>query len=181
MFKPQSSQSQSSPDPAALDAQGYRPSVPITVYRQLAQELQVTKEEMSHLQRKNQHLMEQNTLMREELAKISQSVETLQQVTASYDGEGNVITSEPPKHQETEIQESPEPSLALSNFEDDFESSLVMEVEEKPERRPSLQERMGDANGWLVVVTLVFVVLTVFGGTYLLVRPLFSNNNGGSN
>ncbi|MDX2216956.1 MAG: hypothetical protein SFY66_27065 [Oculatellaceae cyanobacterium bins.114] len=59
---------------------GYAPSVPITVYRELAAELQATKAMMESMTAQNQHLVRQNQLLRQEIERVVHSALTLQQI-----------------------------------------------------------------------------------------------------
>ncbi|MGP1383187.1 MAG: hypothetical protein ACTS2F_06465 [Thainema sp.] len=70
---------------AASDASGsaaskYAPSVPISVYRELAAELQNTKGKLDTLNGQNQQLVQQNQRLRQEIQKLAQSAVQTQQV-----------------------------------------------------------------------------------------------------
>lgn len=63
----------------ASSAGNYAPSVPISVYRELATELQTTKAMVDALSRQNQQLTRQNKLLRNEIYRFVQSAEQLGQ------------------------------------------------------------------------------------------------------
>jgi cobalamin biosynthesis Mg chelatase CobN len=56
----------------------YSPSVPISVYRELAAELQAVQTKLNTLNAQNQHLVQENQLLRQEIAKAVESVLRLQ-------------------------------------------------------------------------------------------------------
>ncbi len=56
---------------------GYAPSVPISVYRELAAELKVTQSTVEALTRQNQQLVRQNKLLRNEIQRFVQAAEQL--------------------------------------------------------------------------------------------------------
>lgn len=66
--------------PGKATGNGYAPSVPITVYRELAAELQATKAMMESMSAQNQQLVRQNQLMRQEIERLMQSALTLQNI-----------------------------------------------------------------------------------------------------
>ncbi|WP_448562478.1 hypothetical protein, partial [Trichothermofontia sp.] len=59
-------------------------SVPITVYRELATELQMTQAQVDSLSLQNQQLTEQNQQLRQEISRIVQSALQLQQIVDSF-------------------------------------------------------------------------------------------------
>jgi hypothetical protein len=58
---------------------GYRASVPIFVYRELAENLQNTQDELGQIKQFNQELLAQNQQLRQEIIKILQAAEQVQQ------------------------------------------------------------------------------------------------------
>ena len=58
------------------------PTVPMSVYRELAGELQATKTQLDNLKQENQHLYQQNQSLRLEISKLSQSVERLESIVS---------------------------------------------------------------------------------------------------
>ncbi|MFH7028115.1 MAG: hypothetical protein ACHBN1_22610 [Heteroscytonema crispum UTEX LB 1556] len=63
--------------------QAYSPSVPLSVYRDLAAELQVSQAMLEKLTVKNQQLTQENQLLRQEITKAVQSVLHLQKLLDS--------------------------------------------------------------------------------------------------
>jgi hypothetical protein len=61
-------------------ANSYQPSVPISVYRQLAAELQSTKERLTALQVENQQLVSQNQNLLQEFTAIANSNQQIQTI-----------------------------------------------------------------------------------------------------
>ncbi len=62
---------------AATAGSGYSPSVPISVYRELAVELKTTQATVETLTRQNQQLVRQNKLLRDEIQRFVQSAQQL--------------------------------------------------------------------------------------------------------
>ncbi|WP_204140649.1 hypothetical protein [Halomicronema sp. CCY15110] len=60
-----------------VSASGYAPSVPISVYRELAAELKTTQSTLDALTQQNQQLLRQNQLLRTEIHRFVQSAEQL--------------------------------------------------------------------------------------------------------
>ncbi|NES69357.1 MAG: DUF3450 domain-containing protein, partial [Okeania sp. SIO2D1] len=74
----------------------YCPSVPISVYRELAAELQVTQAQLEALKAENQQLTKQNQQLCSEVGKVLQSAQNLKRVVNSLDYEqGDTSFSHP--------------------------------------------------------------------------------------
>jgi FtsZ-binding cell division protein ZapB len=91
----------------------YSPSVPISVYRELAAELQQAREMVDSLKSQNQQLVKQNQQLQQQVEKVVQSAQHLQQIVASF-GPGNdaeMPRPQPPIAPEARIPR-PQPSIA---------------------------------------------------------------------
>ncbi|MEL6167037.1 MAG: hypothetical protein AAFR37_26060, partial [Cyanobacteria bacterium J06628_3] len=64
--------------PAATANQAYSASVPLSVYRELAAELQATQAAIHQLNQQNEHLAQENHVLRQEIAKTVNAVIHLQ-------------------------------------------------------------------------------------------------------
>lgn len=80
------SQSQSGTSVASQPRQA--PSVPISVYRDLAQELKMTKQKLLTLTSDNQILRQQNQSLRQEVTQVIASVAALQRMVQTMDAQG---------------------------------------------------------------------------------------------
>ena len=164
----------------------YRPAVPISVYRELAKELQTTKSELEAVKQQNHQLTNENQLMRQELDKITQCVQSFQQVKGNPDeADRSVVSLEKPTIADFPLQEQPvsppnpsSPPLEPA-FEDlDRDEEYAIEIEEPAKRRRfSLLDSSGDISGWLLAIAIALMVLTAFGAGFLFVRPWLLNNN----
>lgn len=69
------------------------PAVPISLYREVANELQTTKTDFHALKAENQHLVQQNQQLRLEIERVVQSTLHLRQLADSYrSGQGTLET-----------------------------------------------------------------------------------------
>ncbi|NJL23707.1 MAG: hypothetical protein HC895_27585, partial [Leptolyngbyaceae cyanobacterium SM1_3_5] len=75
---------------------GYAPSVPITVYRELAAELQATKTLLDSMNTQNQQLARHNQQLRQEIEQLAQSAINLRQSADAFQPSWNL----PPQHSE---------------------------------------------------------------------------------
>ncbi|MEM9215552.1 MAG: hypothetical protein AAGD25_14550 [Cyanobacteria bacterium P01_F01_bin.150] len=62
------------------DKIGYAPAVPITVYRDLAKELDIAKQKLATVTAQNTHLQKQNKALRQEVIRVIQSAATLKSI-----------------------------------------------------------------------------------------------------
>lgn len=144
---------------------GYAPSVPITVYRELAAELQATKTLLDSMNTQNQQLARHNQHLRQEIEQLAQSAITLRQSAEAFQPSWNL----PPQHPEM-VNRSPRPrSPAGERPEYIIEQ---MEPRSRSRSQPSGREVSGV---WLVLI-IAAIVITAFGAGFLVVRPLLQQN-----
>ncbi len=128
--------------------------MPISVYRELAAELQATQAMMDSLNAQNQQLVQQNQNLRQEVAKVLQSTENLQKVFISLDSASQVREVSSPKAVRQPEVRPPAPTTppvsqprSTANFPSDelptppqppepprspYRETLVIEQEETP-------------------------------------------------
>lgn len=184
-----------SPVPASGNT--YSPSVPISLYRQVATELQATQTQLETLQAENRHLTEQNQQLRLEIERVVQSALQLREVANSYQA----------------VDSLPESVDRFSSLELHFETPPAPEPEPLPRRQPpravapepeplprskapretppepaALAEQLltgqesqlrkaappdkAEVGGWWLVLVIFLIVVTAFGTGFLIVRPL---------
>lgn len=164
----------------------YRPSVPISVYKELSAELQAAQAMLDSLNSQNQQLAKENQQLRQEIEKVVQSALHAQQVVTSFPSGSRVEVSPPPI--EPEIRTAPNaltpkrrppqppPLKAEPALLTDSSESLVIEQEEGRYRRPTKPERSADVSGWWLIIVIFLIVATAFGTGFLIVRPLLNNS-----
>jgi hypothetical protein len=175
-------------------ANKYNPSVPISVYRELAAELQNAQSQVNSLKAQNQQLLKQNQQLRQEVEKVVHSAQRLQQVVESFstDSRVEIPRTKPVMQPEPRIvpppaPPRPAPSVPVVDFpppqehpEQDFSpysETVVIEQEEPRVRRSRQSEGFSEVSGWMLVVAILMIVLTAFGTGFLIVRPLLQNQN----
>ncbi|MEQ8996317.1 MAG: hypothetical protein RID53_07405 [Coleofasciculus sp. B1-GNL1-01] len=174
-------------------ANTYCPSVPISVYRELAAELQAAQAMLDSLNGQNKQLVKQNQKLRQEVEKVLQSSQHLQQVVDSLTP---VTGVEMPRRQSIPSASHPTPSIPkspksapsrvgvevppphpqLDPLSSPYRESFVIEQGDSRSRRTSASEGHREVNGWFLVLAIVLIVLSAFGAGFLIVRPLLNNN-----
>lgn len=193
--------------------QGYSASVPLSVYRELAAELQAMQATMNSLSGQNQKLKGENQLLRQEIAKAVQSIMQLQKLTdplasynpelytpANFDREINQIyqpVTEPRPQanrtrnfsgnsqgqQKSRPRKSSNSSAPRKPFRPEptpeyFPVSEPVYIEEQEVRYyPSRKKEPPEANGWVLIIAIVLIIVTAFGAGYLVVRPLLQHSS----
>lgn len=163
---------------AAATGNFHAPSVPISVYRELAAELQFTKDQLGTLKTQNHQLIEQNHNLQVEIDRVVQSALKLQQVNNSFK-----LTQLPesiaPKlqleHQFEVPPSAPKPTKKLRVKQGKRSAAtrnpeLTTEQPMNPSRRTPPQR--AEVGGWWLVLVIFLIVATAFGTGFLLVRPL---------
>lgn len=176
--------SQPSNAPPAATGASYSPSVPISLYRQVATELQSSQTLLETLRTQNQQLVEQNQQLRLEIERIVQSALQLRQVADVKPLDRSAAeASNLEVRFERAIAAHPEPSanstkptshLPNSHLPDLTTPKQVTEQDTQP-RRSSSAERTQEIGGWWLVLVIVLIVVTAFGTGFLIVRPLLPN------
>ncbi|MFB2834577.1 hypothetical protein [Floridanema evergladense] len=166
-------------------------SVPISIYRELAAELQATRVMLESLNNQNQLLQEQNQQLRREIEKVVHSALYLKQLAdASGSGIRQADFIHPEMRSESidisylrqlnKTQPNPalNPSMGVEAFDDGepimpiFQEKLVTEQVQGRYRRNSQLDRDAEINGWWLTLAIVLIVVTAFSAGYLFIRPL---------
>jgi len=168
------------PEPQLTPATpAYAPSVPISVYRQVVQELQLAKQSLEGLQTqsqaaiaalnlKNQELAQQNQTLRVEIERVVQSALQLRQMADHQPASTNQSVSEAPSEVEVHFA----PSAATPPTSDHpSQERLIVEHPIQP-RRLSESSKASEVKGWWLVITILLIVTTAFGVGFVVVRPL---------
>lgn len=147
------------------------PTVPMSVYRELAGELQATKTQLDNLKQENQHLHQQNQSLRLEISKLSQSVERLESILSEEQ------QTSPSHFQTTDYHYSDLDRETAANYlPQSSEEMLFTEQTEYYPREGEENSESQDVNGWLVMAVILMIILTFSGIGYMVVQPLMNNN-----
>jgi hypothetical protein len=163
------------------------PSVPISVYKELATELQATRAMIESLNTRNQQLVHQNQMIRQEVERVVQASFNLQQIvdfttppenglnqtiadlSAHSNGDGgqplpDLRSSTPQNHSHQESNSLPLPQdvRPLSN-------KLFTE---EPSRPQNIQKQSKSLGNLGIFLTVLIVVLTAFGLGFVSVKYL---------
>jgi len=142
---------------------GYAPSVPISVYRELATEMQASQTTVELLKAENQQLIRQNQQLRQEIQKLVESAIYLQQVANSFEP----VTSPP-----IALKREPVPPPVPSEASAPKDKILLAEQEEGRYRRPEPHSRATEVSGIWLAVAIFLIAIFAFGASFLIVRPL---------
>ena len=170
----------------------YSPSVPLSVYRELAAELQAVEATLDSLDAQNQQLARQNQQLRQEIEKAVQSVFHLKQVADSagvlgwHDAHPASVKSKIPNYPAAtrQVQRSQPPagvqSVSVRPFPNrktgsGLSEKISIEQEQGRYRRRSQPEIASQTSGWWLAIAILLIMVTAFSAGYLLVRPLLQN------
>lgn len=163
-------------------------SVPLTVYRELAVELQAAQTTINTLTVQNQQLAHENQLLKQEMKKAVESVLHLQNLIdsfpqASYNPAPQFIprpsqptrTINQPRPSRQFHQPSPVIAEEMEIFTDEPETVFIEEQEvsyyHSNEPSPS------DVTGRRLIIAMLLIILFGFCAGYFIVRPYFQQNN----
>jgi len=181
-------------------AQNYSPSVPISVYRDLASEVKEQQVILESLKQQNQHLVQQNQQLRGEIEQLVRSVVRLQQIAHAYEPntyEPNRVvarpspipanpqegsTTEPQFTPESRVDSAPAPEREENDAPVDLPTNpenvpLFSEEQQRPYPHPSAPERSSDLNGVGLAIAIFIIAAMAGTASFLIVRPLIHQGN----
>lgn len=158
----------------------YSPSVPISLYRQVANELQGAQSLLESLKTENQQLTEQNQRLQLEIERVVQSALHLREIAGSHQPltpiEPDATSSleihfkspptpepEPLPRTKPPKEHPPEPAAFPEQLLTGQESQL---------RRSTSPEKAGEIGGWWLVLVIFVIVVITFGTGFFIVRLL---------
>jgi len=159
------------------------PSVPISVYRELAAELQATKAMLESMNTQNQQLTRQNQQFHREIERLMQSALTLQQLAGLAPAQNRVEMAAAPvapaiadmvRNQTLRSKTQPtrpgtEAVVPPAVNDDSLSGDLFTEQGENPHRMESTSKPK-DLSGLWLTMTIVVITLTAFGAGFLVFR-----------
>ncbi len=175
------------PNTDSAGNQGYPPSVPISVYKDLAAELQAAQAMVDALTNKNQELIQENQQLRQEISKAVQSVVPLQKLVDSHAAPNynrNPHSSPNLRTQATSqvkpVQKkrptqpprvvAPVPTAEMPQPPIYIEEQLVEYYTEPPSDSKEM-------SAWSLIICILLIILTAFGTGYLIIRPILQHQN----
>jgi cobalamin biosynthesis Mg chelatase CobN len=163
---------------SSTSSNSYAPSVPISLYREIVTELQVTKTTMESLKAQNQQLSQQNQQLRIEIERVVQSALRLRQAADAQQQAFSVSESDVAQSNlELHVEQPPvppvpaSPSRPAAKAEKPAPEKLFTEQSAQPRRTAQL-ERSSETSSWWLVLVVCLIVVTAFGVGFVIVRPL---------
>lgn len=155
----------------------YSPSVPLSVYRELAAELQASQARLNSLHAQNQQLAIQNQQLGQEIEKVVQHVLRLQHIVNQVDVYDPQQLIRPKPKRPGSSSRSRYHAQPVTAYRPASKNvfTQVEEVESNGYRRRSQPEKIPEVGGWKLAIAILLVIFTAFGAGYLLVRPLLSS------
>lgn len=161
----------------------YSASVPIAVYRQLTEELNVTQTRLKFAEQENRKLAQQNQQLKQELANVIKQSEDLKKLVANFEFTVNY----PLPNSESKIREKQEkiietaaPIRSKNRIKKPKTkinpSGVVKEISVQYSPQLSRGE-FKETNGIFLAIALIFIVLTTLGSGFLVIKTVLGNNN----
>jgi hypothetical protein len=164
--------------------QAQPPSVPLSVYRQLAAELQTTKAKLESLNVQTDQLSQENRQLRQEIEQAVQCVLRLQK-TVNVPPANNYQPPTPSFHVDTNRRKKPPvepdkayyqptPVVEVETF--DHPEEMLFTEEQEVSYRYSANEPSGSVNRLWVMLAIFLVMISAFGAGFLVVRPFLQRS-----
>ena len=177
--KAQSDSATQNPSPSPPGA-GQAPSVPISVYRELAAELQATRAMLDAVHSKNQQLTFQNQQLRQEVDRLVHSALTLQQLVEPMQPSRQPVQADQAsamprsrKQDSPTIEEAETASTLAAQLRtpDPLADALFTEEPDRPQQLDR-SEKPREMGGLWLTLTVLIIIVTAFGAGFLVVKPL---------
>jgi hypothetical protein len=180
---------------STANSQAYSPSVPLSVYRDLAGELQAAEAMLDALTTQNKQLVQENQLLRQEITKAGQYFLHLQNLVdtsatashnqiphASFNLKSSHPVSQVPQQQRVSRLYSP---VVPENVRDDFGTSNysppipepIFIEEEEVRYYPHSESEPKEVSAWSLIIAILLIILTAFGVGYVIVRPFLEHQS----
>ncbi|MBF2028932.1 MAG: hypothetical protein IGS48_19595 [Oscillatoriales cyanobacterium C42_A2020_001] len=164
-----------SPKPASTpNSSSQAPSVPISLYREVASELQTTRTTVQSLKTQNQELTQKNQQLRVEIERVVQSALHLRQVAdPSWAGQSlfEAVTPSMPTASTAQAELVVRDRAHIPVPAADLPEKLHTEQDAKPHAVTQAEPTTEISTWWLIVI-ICLIVITAFGTGFLIVRPL---------
>jgi hypothetical protein len=180
---------------STANSQAYSPSVPLSVYRDLAGELQAAEAMLDALTAQNKQLVQENQLLRQEITKVGQYFLHLQNLVdtsttashsqiphASFDLKSSHPVSQVPQQQRVSrlyspvVPENVREDFGTSNFSPPIPEPVFIE-EEEVRYYPHSESEPKEVSAWSLIIAILLIILTAFGVGYVIVRPFFEHQS----
>jgi hypothetical protein len=150
------------------------PSVPISVYKELAAELQATRAMIESLNNRNQQLAQQNQAIRQEVERVVQASFNLQQVVDFVTAPEAGINPTIADLDAAALRSPQQTRMPMEGNQLLFEESdrLFTEEPSRPQRVVKTQKKPKDLGNYGILVTVLIVVLAAFGLGFVAVKQL---------
>ncbi|WP_009632394.1 hypothetical protein [Synechocystis sp. PCC 7509] len=146
----------------------YAPSIPVSVYKELAIQLQASKALSEALNAQNQQLLRQNQQLQQELNKAIESVVYWRQINNAQKTPDRSFE----QTQSVDHNSSPSAYGSLPFLPKPTKiAPVISEQEQGRYRRPS---PASDAkiSSWSLAIAIGLIMVTAFGAGYFMMRPL---------
>lgn len=170
----------------------YSPSVPVSVYRELAAELQATKAMVDSLSVQNNHLNKQNHLLRQNIHQMVQfALQLGHHAGVAHPAEAEMSFSTPPLDLQPHPHREELPSMSSVPMVEESAPPLPA-VPQRPRAKGAISKVFTEQSGekrryslessssgslstlWLIL-SIAIIILTAFGAGFLIMRPLIGD------
>jgi hypothetical protein len=146
----------------------YAPSVPMKVYRELAAELQNTRATLDSVHQQNQHLMQQNLQLRQEIERVIKVALDLQQVLGLADAADAGLAPDQSQVDAAQLAHQIRSSRSSEMHLSEIGSNTIL-----PEKRSAHKAlTTKPLNGLWLTLLIAAIIITAFGAGFFIVRPL---------
>jgi hypothetical protein len=168
--------------PTSSSGNPQSPSVPISVYRELAAELQATRAMVDSLNHQNQTLNQENQKLRQEIQRVVYSVMTLQPWIEPI-SEGPV----PPTTAQTGSlhigptwEETSAAAAVAAKLRSDSQPETWLTEEAALPQRISQTKPAKNMGGFWLTLTVLAITVGAFGAGFLIMRPFLPTESSPS-
>jgi len=143
------------------------PTVPMSVYRELAGELQTHKNQINDLKEENRQLNQENQSLRSEIRNLMQAVKKLENTLNYWEEKPHFQPRQSPIYNREENTAYEFPQLDKEQW---------LSHQEETNHKITKDDENSEINGWLVAAIIVMIVFTFSGIGFMIARPLLNSD-----
>ncbi len=154
-------------------------TVPMSVYRELAGELQATKSELEGLKQQNLELSQQNQHLRLELNKLIKAVQKVEHNLHYWEQPSQVQYQSPRYYPQSANYEHPyyHPYNEQGYYPQTDPNLIATETEYQLKGTKTAKQSQ-EINGWVLLGVVILIIISFAGLGFFVARPLLEGNVG---
>ena len=171
-------------DPMVSLPRPSHPSVPISVYREIIEQLQATQAKLSAMEANNQQLQQEVASLMRSAYRVQQLTQNEVRVASVSQTARKKISYQNPSHLPLQAKHQDSTKTPAAKIKpiwqakswDSSPKPKIVAVKYATQHGSGQKKNAQEMNGWFLAIAILVIILTAFTSGFLLVRPLLNNS-----